>query len=121
MTTKRVPINRPTQPKITDEAVQLWKKIREIQSDGDDDFFEYEDGRRREFFDAEISLEKLLGISPWEITPSSAAHPAPPPHYEHERRAHYSRAHALFMALEDARRDEAKKLTNGHGRPNGGG
>ncbi|MBR1241584.1 hypothetical protein JQ620_15755 [Bradyrhizobium sp. AUGA SZCCT0274] len=64
---KRTPKGRNFQ--ITPEAVELFRKILEIISAGDDDVWEEDDppGRRRKFQETEEALNRALGRThPWE-------------------------------------------------------
>ena len=67
-TKRRVPKDR--NPKITPEAVALFRLGLEIIEAGDDELWEEEGGRRREYLDADKRLcWVLLGLAPSEASP----------------------------------------------------
>lgn len=78
MTTKRTPIRRNVKPRITAEVLALWRKIQEIEAEGDDRAWEEEGGRRRECMDAHNELNQLLGIRSWQRNPAQVREPEPP-------------------------------------------
>ncbi len=65
-------------PPITDEAVALFRLCNEIAAAGQDENFENEGGRRREYLDAYRALSRAVGINFWEVSPLDAVQESPP-------------------------------------------
>jgi hypothetical protein len=60
MATKRTPIYRAPQQRITPEAIAAYKALRELE---DDDVSR----DSREFHDASLALHRALGRKPWDV------------------------------------------------------
>lgn len=102
VSTKRVPLRRSLKARITPEVVASWRRIRQLEAEGADD---YDSGQRREYLDACSELHLLLMLKPWETTPEWATHPEPPAYRQTpDRRDDWHRAYELRQALEAAAR-----------------
>ncbi len=65
MPTTRKPTRRPPRgPHITPEAIELFRRVCEIE-DSSDDIGE-DDGKRRTWLDARLALHVALGLQPWD-------------------------------------------------------
>ncbi len=53
-------------PHITSEMLELFRRCREIVAAGDDRHWEDEGGHRREFLELSSQLHYQLGLKPWE-------------------------------------------------------
>ena len=78
MPTNRTRIKRAVRSRVTDEAVALFRLCEDIADAGQDEKFEDEGGRRREYLDADSALARLLGLKPWETSPVDAVREEPP-------------------------------------------
>ena len=52
--------------KTTVEMLDLYARVRAIEQAGQDETWEVDGGRRREYFDLQIELHRLLGRQIWE-------------------------------------------------------
>jgi hypothetical protein len=52
--------------KTTVEMLDLYARVRAIEQAGQDETWEVEGGRRREYFDLHVELHRLLGGQIWE-------------------------------------------------------
>ena len=66
MPTNRVRIKRAVRSRVTDEAIALLRFCEEIVATGQDETFEDEGGRRREYLDAHVALDSAVGVKLWE-------------------------------------------------------
>ncbi len=69
MPTNRTPINRPPRSQITPRAVALFKRALEIEACDDNEFWEDDGGRKREYLDVADQLHQALGLKPYEPSP----------------------------------------------------
>ena len=53
--------------KTTVEMLDLYARVRAIEHAGQDETWEVDGGRRREYFDLQVELHRLLGRQIWEI------------------------------------------------------
>jgi hypothetical protein len=67
MPARRTPIDRGRRVQITPAMVVLWKRGQEILATKDEQKWEEEGGRRREFLDLAVELHELLDRRPWEV------------------------------------------------------
>jgi hypothetical protein len=100
MPSKRSPIARPLQAKITPELVQLYKTVREIvDSEG-------RDGPRRvELIELSVALHNGLGLKVWEEPADCVPLDGPPPSWNRSP-ADWLRAQQLRRALEERVREQ---------------
>ncbi len=63
--------------KITPELIELWARLLDIRATDDDEEWEPV-GRRREYLDGTVELNRALGVRPWEESPVTAEDPEPP-------------------------------------------
>jgi hypothetical protein len=66
MATSRTPRHRDFRPPITPEMVRMWRRLNEILSHGDEDFWEDEGGARREYLDTGKRLAILCSLD-WAL------------------------------------------------------
>lgn len=52
--------------KTTVEMLDLYALVRSIEQTGQDEIWEVDGGRRREYFDLQVELHRLLGRRIWE-------------------------------------------------------
>jgi hypothetical protein len=52
--------------KTTVEMLDLYARVRAIEQAGQDETWEVDGGRRREYFDLQVELHRLLGRQIWE-------------------------------------------------------
>ena len=52
--------------KTTVEMLDLYARVRAIENAGQDEAWEFDGGRRREYFDLQFELHRLLGRQIWE-------------------------------------------------------
>ncbi|HEX3342061.1 MAG TPA: hypothetical protein VHT68_23150 [Pseudolabrys sp.] len=52
--------------KTTVEMLDLYAHVRAIEQAGQDEIWEVDGGRRREYFDLQLELHRLLGRQIWE-------------------------------------------------------
>ena len=52
--------------KTTVEMLDLYARVRAIEHAGQDETWEVDGGRRREYFDLQVELHRLLGRQIWE-------------------------------------------------------
>jgi hypothetical protein len=52
--------------KTTVEMLDLYARVRAIEQAGQDETWEVDGGRRREYFDLQVELHRLLGRRIWE-------------------------------------------------------
>ena len=52
--------------KTTVEMLDLYARVRAIEQAGQDETWEVDGGRRREYFDLQVELNRLLGRQIWE-------------------------------------------------------
>jgi len=52
--------------KTTVEMLDLYARVRAIEQAGQDETWEVDGGRRREYFDLQVELQRLLGRQIWE-------------------------------------------------------
>ncbi len=69
MPTTRHPISRPPRSHITPRAVELFKHALEIEACDDDEFWEENGGRKREYLDVTVQLHRALGLKAYEPSP----------------------------------------------------
>ena len=100
MPTNRTPIERPIQARITPELVEMYRRCLEIIEDGDDDVWEADGGRQREFHDVSLALHVGLGQKPWDYSVFSVSLNGPPRSWEYRDR--HERAQQLRRALHEA-------------------
>jgi hypothetical protein len=81
MSTKRTPRRRDFKHRVTPEAMQLFDLCCAIQAAEDDDFWEDEGGRRREYLDARVRLREVVGLKPWDACPTDPDLDGPVPWY----------------------------------------
>jgi hypothetical protein len=60
-----------SKPRITPEAIELFRRAHEIERSGDASEVWEPDGRRREYLNLSVELHKLLGLQIWELSPLS--------------------------------------------------
>ena len=53
--------------KTTVEMLDLYARVRAIEHAGQDETWEVDGGRRREYFDLQVELHRLVGRQIWEI------------------------------------------------------
>ena len=58
--------------KTTVEMLDLYARVRAIEQAGQDETWEVDGGRRREYFDLQVELHRLLGRQIWEAPVRSA-------------------------------------------------
>jgi hypothetical protein len=64
--------------RITPRVLELWVLCTAIQESGADELWEDEGGRHREYLDAQLELDSLLGLGPWAVSPLEV-HDGPSP------------------------------------------
>ncbi|MHC2839798.1 hypothetical protein [Bradyrhizobium diazoefficiens] len=69
MPTTRTPINRTSHARISPEATALFERGLDIQSCGDDDFWEADGGKRAEYIEINNRLHEMLNLKPWHPSP----------------------------------------------------
>lgn len=69
MPTRRTPLKRVQQNRLSAHAVEAFRLAPDIESENKDQKWEGEGGRRREYLDAVGALHRALGLRPWQITP----------------------------------------------------
>ncbi|WP_256806324.1 hypothetical protein [Bradyrhizobium sp. Bra64] len=69
MPTTRVPIHRPPQSRVTNEARALFARALGIEANDDHQFWEEDGGNRRQYLDLAVELHRLLGLTPWQMSP----------------------------------------------------
>jgi hypothetical protein len=52
--------------KTTVEMLDLYARVRSIEQAGQDETWEIDGGRRREYFDLQVEMHRLLGRQIWE-------------------------------------------------------
>jgi hypothetical protein len=52
--------------KTTVEMLDLYARVRTIEQAGQDETWEVDGGRRREYFDLQVEMHRLLGRQIWE-------------------------------------------------------
>ena len=52
--------------KTTVEMLDLYARVRAIEQAGQDESWEVDGGRRREYFDLQVEMHRLLGRQIWE-------------------------------------------------------
>ena len=52
--------------KTTVEMLDLYARVRAIEQAGQDESWEVDGGRRREYFDLQVEMHRLLGRRIWE-------------------------------------------------------
>jgi hypothetical protein len=52
--------------KTTVEMLDVYARVRAIEQAGQDETWEVDGGRRREYFDLQVELHRLLGRQIWE-------------------------------------------------------
>ena len=52
--------------KTTVEMLDLYARVRAIEKAGQDETWEIDGGRRREYFDLQVELHRLLGRQIWQ-------------------------------------------------------
>ncbi len=52
--------------KTTVEMLDLYARVRSIEQAGQDESWEVDGGRRREYFDLQVEMHRLLGRQIWE-------------------------------------------------------
>jgi beta-lactamase superfamily II metal-dependent hydrolase len=62
----RTPKPRTRKPKITPQAIALYRKLIDLQNDPAVDQWEKDGGKRRQYLDIGHELHVLLGRKPWE-------------------------------------------------------
>jgi hypothetical protein len=100
---------------ITAEMVSIWRRLHEIASCGDDQFWEEEGGRKREFYNLELELHhRHFGLRPHQFDAFEARDERIPSFCTQDwQRADYRRAHALSKLLDRA----AEKASRAARRP----
>jgi len=78
--------------KTTVEMLDLYARVRSIEQAGQEETWEIDGGRRREYFDLQVEMHRLLGRQIWEanVFPRGPRRPAGSDVLERER-AHTSR------------------------------
>lgn len=74
MPAKRRPLDRATMPRITDEVISLYQRCREVNIVRDDLTLDAREAYLRDFH----RLNGLLGIAPWQETPTDIEGDEPP-------------------------------------------
>jgi hypothetical protein len=98
---------------ITDEAVALFRLCDEIIAAGQEDKFEDQGGRRREYLDANRALGNAVGIKFREVSPFDAVREAPPDYMEHNplQTGYWRKAHAMrremLAAMKRTKQDQS--------------
>jgi hypothetical protein len=70
MSTTRTPIGRLSKPRITAEAIELFRRAYEIEQAGDaSEIWEESGGQRRAYLNVSAGLYELLGLQIWERGP----------------------------------------------------
>jgi hypothetical protein len=89
--------------------------IEEIQAAGADETWEDEGGRRREMFDAENALARLLEIGPHRFSPTEADAPEPPEWLHSGNHADWRDSYRLRLKLLKAAQALAASRVTSHG------
>ena len=98
MSTTRTPINRPPKSRITAEAVEVYRKAREI-FDAFDNRLEAASATR----ELRLELNRLLGRNkPWLVGIFDTVDVDRPPPYERHRVEDWHEAHEIRLALDRA-------------------
>ena len=76
--------------KTTVEMHDLYARVRSIEQAGQEETWEIDGGRRREYFDLQVEMHRLLGRQIWEanVFPRGLRRPAGSEVPKRERRAH---------------------------------
>jgi hypothetical protein len=83
---------------VTPTAIALFRLCREIQDAGQQDTWEHQGGRAREYSNARVELHSLLGRLPADVNVMSAANPEAPSYCDPDH--DYETAHELYVAFE---------------------
>jgi hypothetical protein len=102
MPTNRLPRARKRKARITPEVVALFKRAIAIEKDGDDEVWEADGGRCREYLDTSNQLRRLLGVRIWEPSVLDAAADMDLSGVPEHMLAGWTRAMRLRRALEAA-------------------
>ena len=76
---KLQPKNNERDAAITDEVLALFRRGMEIRCEAADEKWEDQGGRRREFLDTCVLLDRALQRKPWQVSILDADRYAPPP------------------------------------------
>lgn len=87
MSTKRTRLARAPKARITNEVLDLFRRAKEIEEAGGDEFWEHEGGRKREYYEVCVELDWGLNRRPWQtgIFDVDVATPPPPPWLDDDR------------------------------------
>jgi hypothetical protein len=98
MSTKRTPRGRPpSKPPITPAAIAAFRRAEEIYNAEQEEAWEEDGGRRREYLDAHCELQLELRLRPWETSPLDLDEDLQRPDYENA--ADWNKALTLRRAL----------------------
>src|SRR5512139_908619 len=101
MPSKRTPTGRRSKARVTPEAVALFKRALALYDQ--QDAWEEDGGRRREYLEVTCDLQDVLGRTPWHENVLDTLGQEQPPAYmagDAKKLADYKRAVAIRRELE---------------------